>query len=283
MWRGALRNPATRQCTAFANALIRRIPPSSTAEKRYSSRVVMRAPRLQKLRETRAPLCRALGLVASCYLLLAGCGKDTQPQLAPVGSSDAGGGAGDTGGSDAVAAGGRDATAGENGSAGESEAAANAGAGGASAGDSGSAGGSAESTRPDGCLDRSHFEDTMRTRWDLHVVGTGFDADEGSRVRLVVTFNGQPSYGLSETTIQNGSFDFLMQKAVEPYTGMGVYVDKNRDDACTLGVDALWQRTTGGVPGDYLWELTPDQRQPAGASPCNINGIFDLTVPLPCP
>src|SRR5258706_5049164 len=153
--------------------------------------MVMRAPRLQK---ESARVCRALGLVAGCCLLSAGCGKDTRSQLGSMG-----------------------------GSAGKGEAACDAGGGDAGAGDDGCAG----STRPDGCFDLSHFEDTMRMKWDLRVIGTGFEADEGSRVRLVITFSGAPSYGLAETTIQNGSFDFLMPKAVEPYTGMGVYIDTN--------------------------------------------------------
>jgi len=251
-----------------------------------------------RLRDERA-LWRALGLVAGCCLLMAGCGKDTRRLPGSVGGSATVGGAGDSGGGDRAMAGESGASAGETGSGGEGEATAKAGAGGAklgggaganagdgagaNAGDSAGAGGSTGSTRPDGCYDLSHLQDSMRMRWDLHVFGSGFEADEGSRVRLVITFSGEPSYGLSETTIQNGSFAFVMPKAVEPYTGMGVYIDKDRDDRCTLGVDGLWQRTTGGVSGDFVWELTPDQHQPAGASPCDINGIFDLTVLLRCP
>jgi hypothetical protein len=65
--------------------------------------------------------------------------------------------------------------------------------------------------------------------------------------------------------------------------GIGVYVDKGMDDACNVDSDRLWQITTGGVYGDYVWQVTPDTRDPVGAPPCNINGIFDLTVPLSCP
>ena len=256
--------------------------------------MVTRAPTLQ-LERTR--LRRALWLAAGCSLVLAGCGEDTESQATAAGGNaavvDA---AGDTGGSDAGVFGAGGAAAGEDGGAGEGQAAAAGTAGAArdgaagaaadgSAGANGSAGasGGAGGGRPDGCLDLSHLEDTMRMRWDLRVIGTGFDADDGSRVRVVITFSGAPSYGLAETTVQGGSFDIVMPKAVEPYTGIGVYIDKGRDDACTLGVDGMWQRTTGGVSGDFLWQLTPDQKQPSGASPCIINGIFDLTVPLPCP
>jgi hypothetical protein len=120
-------------------------------------------------------------------------------------------------------------------------------------------------------------------KWDLRITGTGFDADEGSRVRVVVTYRGEPSYALSESTIVGGAFDVTMPGITEPYTGIGVYFDRGRDDACDIGVDTLFTRTTGGVYGDFLWEITPATRAPAGASPCYINGIFDLTTPLHCP
>jgi hypothetical protein len=120
-------------------------------------------------------------------------------------------------------------------------------------------------------------------KWDLRVIGTGFEADEGERVRVVVTYSGEPSYGLAETAIQSGSFDIVLSGATEPYTGIGVYIDRDRDEACTIDVDTLFTLTTGGVYGDFVWEVTPDEPDPAGASPCYINGIFDLTVTLPCP
>jgi len=151
-----------------------------------------------------------------------------------------------------------------------------AGGGGTSAGGSSGSGGTGD------CVDLSHFDDVMRMKWDLRVIGTGFEADEGNTVRVVVTL-GEPSYGLGQAAIRSGSFDFVLPGTVEPYTGIGVYIDRGRDDACDVNDDSLWQRTTGGVYGDYVWELTPDERDPAGAPPCNINGIFDLTNPLPCP
>ena len=123
----------------------------------------------------------------------------------------------------------------------------------------------------------------MRMKWDLTVSGTGFEADEGSRVRVVVTYSGEPSYALGETTIEGGSFEMFLPKVIEPYTGIGVYIDQARDDACTIDEDSLFTKTTGGVFRDEVWEITPDEPDPAGASPCMINGIFDLTRPLPCP
>ncbi|HKY41125.1 MAG TPA: hypothetical protein VJN18_34565 [Polyangiaceae bacterium] len=198
------------------------------------------------------------------------------------GDSAAGlGGASVTGPSSAAAAGGGGAAAGEAGSAGEGAAV----AGGGAASEDGSAGegGSPGRGRPDGCLDFSHFEYGPRMTWDLRVIGTGFEADEGSRVRVVVTNTGEPSYALAEATIHSGSFDVALPGIIEPYTGIGVYFDKGRDDACDVDGDTLFTRTTGGVYGDYVWEITPDEPDPAGASPCYINGIFDLTTPLPCP
>lgn len=190
--------------------------------------------RPRTLQDDRAPMRRALWLVAGCCLLLAACGKDTRTHVG-------------------------------------------------AAGDGGGDGGGAGSGRPDGCIDFSHFEDTMRMKWDLRVIGTGFEADEGNRVRVVVTYSGEPSYGLGETAIQDGSFDILLPGATEPYTGIGVYIDRDRDDACTLDVDSMWQKSTGGVFGEEIWQVTPDEPDPAGASPCIINGILDLTQPMPCP
>jgi hypothetical protein len=214
---------------------------------------------------------------------MAGCGKDTRPGVdSGGGGAPALGGAAAAGGSDAVARAG-DAAVGQAGSAGEGEGATAAGAGGDAAGQDGGNGGSGGSRPTDGCFDFSHFEDTMRMKWDLRVIGTGFEADEGERVRVVITYSGEPSYGLAETAIQGGSFDIVLPGATEPYTGIGVYIDRDRDEACTIDVDTLFTRTTGGVYGDFVWEVTPDEPDPSGASPCYINGIFDLTVTLACP
>lgn len=132
------------------------------------------------------------------------------------------------------------------------------------------------------CTDFSHSEALWGTPRDLLVVGTGFEAHEGDTVRLVIT-NGEPSYGLAETTVKDGAFEFSLPGAVGNYTGMGVYIDQGRDDACTLGVDLSWQRTTGGDTAPVTWTITPDSRPAASDSPCDINGIFDITTTLPCP
>lgn len=118
---------------------------------------------------------------------------------------------------------------------------------------------------------------------DLRVIGTGLEAHEGDTVRLVIISSGEPQYGLAETAIKNGAFDFVLPGAVGNYTGLGVYVDKGKDDACTLGIDPSWEMSTGGDHGDVTWELTPSTPAPAGHTPCNINGLFAMTKMLPCP
>jgi len=132
------------------------------------------------------------------------------------------------------------------------------------------------------CIDNSHTEPLWGPPRDLRVVGTGFEAEEGHTVRLVITI-GEPRYGLAETTIKNGAFEFALPGGVGNYTGMGAYIDEGNDDACTVGVDLFWQRTTGGDNGPVKLEITPALGPAAGETPCNINGIFDLTKVLPCP
>jgi hypothetical protein len=144
----------------------------------------------------------------------------------------------------------------------------------------GSAGG------PDGvatgdCVDVSHVD--ARQVDDLRVVGTGFEVDEGRMLRIVVT-HGEPTYGLGETQVVAGAFELLLPGTLGDYTGIGIYVDRVRDSACNPGDELLWQKTTGPATGDTRWEVSPDTLMVfEQAGPCNINGIFDLTRPLPCP
>ena len=95
--------------------------------------------------------------------------------------------------------------------------------------------------------------------------------------------NAEPHYGLAETAIKNGGFEFVLPGTVGNYTGLGVYIDKGKDDACTLGVDPSWEMSTGGDHGPVTWNITPSSRPVAGETPCNINGVFDPTKVLPCP
>jgi len=120
-------------------------------------------------------------------------------------------------------------------------------------------------------------------RWDFQVLGSGFDAYEGETVRAVVDYSNHEGHGLAETTVRNGSFAIAMPKTNEPYTGYAVYIDRGRDEACTVNVDPFFQMVSGGVYRDVRWEITPRTAFLAGLPPCNIDGFFDLTQPLPCP
>jgi len=131
------------------------------------------------------------------------------------------------------------------------------------------------------CIDFSHLDPAQRRHRNLRVIGTGFDDAEGDTVRVVVTTR-EPSYGLAQTAIRSGVFEFDLPEAVGIYWGIGVYIDKAKDDACTLGDDPLWQTTTGATSGDVIWEITPGLKPDVNDPPCNINGIFDLMKPLAC-
>jgi hypothetical protein len=154
------------------------------------------------------------------------------------------------------------------------------GSGGAATGGSG---GSAESGTGE-CVDFSHAEAVWGAPRDLLVAGTALDEFEGETVRLIITVNGEPKYGLAETVIGGGSFEFAIPGGVGNYTGLGVYIDRGKDDACTPGVDPMWQRSTGGDHGPVRWDVNPGSMRPSpGIPPCSINAIFDLTTPLHCP
>lgn len=62
------------------------------------------------------------------------------------------------------------------------------------------------------------------------------------------------------------------------------HIDTGRDDACTPNVDPFWQRAVGGVFEDVNWAITPETvAMISGVPPCNLDGNFDLTRPIPCP
>jgi len=157
------------------------------------------------------------------------------------------------------------------------------GAAGAATGTGGSdagVGGSAGAAWGADCADLSR---APTGRYDFRVVGSGFDAYDGETVRAVVVYVNHTGYGLSETTVRNGSFEIALPKTNEPYTGYGVYIDRGTDDACTVEVDPFFQMVSGGIFQDVNWEINPQTHFLAGLPPCNIDGIFDLTQPLRCP
>src|SRR5262245_6979514 len=141
-------------------------------------------------------------------------------------------------------------------------------------------GGTGSSGAAADCIDLSR---APTGRYDFRVTGSGFDAYEGETVHAVVVNVNETGYGLGETTIRNGAFQIALPKTNEPYTGFGVYIDRDRDDACTLDVDPFFQMVSGGVYQDVSWEINPQTRYLPGLPPCNIDGIFDLTQPLRCP
>lgn len=141
------------------------------------------------------------------------------------------------------------------------------------------------------CVDVSHVAGLQRE--DLRVVGTGFEEYEGLMMRLVVTIR-EPNYGLGEAPIENGGFDLTLPGVLSDYTGIALYVDRVRNDACDPDDETLWQMTSGPLSalgpaftatdgGPVLMEVTPDRlRIFPQAGPCNLNGIFDLQIPLTC-
>src|SRR5262245_16265334 len=135
------------------------------------------------------------------------------------------------------------------------------------------------------CVDVSHVDE--RQVDDLEMIGTGFEAYEGLMVRILVT-HGEPTYGLGEAPIQEGSFDIYLPGVLGDYTGIAVHIDSVRDDACAPD-ERFWQENTGPrssrgpryptIDGRVLREVTPEElRVFEQAGPCNLNGVFDFTT-----
>jgi len=142
-----------------------------------------------------------------------------------------------------------------------------------------------------GCVDVSHVGPLQVD--DLRVIGTRFDAYEGLMIRVLATL-GAPAYGLGEAPIEGGAFEILLPGVLGDYTGLAVHVDRVRDNACNPDNEFIWQITTGPasargpgfseIGGRTVWEVTPDTLKVFDqVGPCSLNGIFDLTIPLPCP
>jgi hypothetical protein len=200
--------------------------------------------RSQELRKAWVSAYRAFVFSAACSLVI-GCGEDVGAER----------GSGDGGGSDGAAGG----------------------------------AGSSPSAR---CVDVSHVGALQKK--DLRVIGSAFDAYEGLTIRIVATL-GEPAYGLGQGPIEGGAFDILLPGVLGDYTGIAVHIDRVRDDACNPDQEFIWQRTTGPLAalgpgfstsgaGENVWKVTPDTLWVfEQVGPCNLNGIFDLAKPLPCP
>ena len=140
------------------------------------------------------------------------------------------------------------------------------------------------------CVDVSHVDE--RQLDDLEVFGSGFEAYEGQMIRILVT-HGEPTYGLGEAPIEDGSFDIYLPSVLGDYTGIAFHLDRVRNNACDPDQEILWQETTGPassrgpryptVDGRVVRVVTPDMlRVFEQAGPCSLNGIFDLTTPIAC-
>jgi hypothetical protein len=167
-----------------------------------------------------------------------------------------------------------------------------AGGGSEDGGSGGGAGGGAGGTPSAVCVDVSHVGALQKK--DLQVIGSGFDAYEGLMIRIFATL-GESAYGLGEAPIEGGAFDIFLPGVLGDYTGLGVHVDRVRDNACNPADEFIWQQATGPMStwgpsytttasGGAIWAVTPGTlRMFEQAGNCNINGIFDLTIPIPCP
>ena len=119
--------------------------------------------------------------------------------------------------------------------------------------------------------------------YDARLVGSDFNDWDGEIVRVVVNSDGWGGevYAVMETTIQNGAFDLLMPGTLGlDFTSIGIYIDLERDDACSVA-EPMWQTNTGILQGHTTREFSADRGQWTQA-PCNINGMFDIAVVIPC-
>jgi hypothetical protein len=123
---------------------------------------------------------------------------------------------------------------------------------------------------------------------DLLVSGSGFDTYGGERVHVaVVALDG---VGIGKATITAGVFELSFSALLSDYTSISIYIDTSRDDVCDLD-EPFWEYTTGILPGDVTFSVTPEERcenmlcggwNDVIQAPCSVNGLLDLTEPQPC-
>lgn len=129
--------------------------------------------------------------------------------------------------------------------------------------------------------------------FDLTIVGTQFNADNGARMRVVVATQTPNRVGIGDIPIENGAFTLSMPQVLNSgyYVGISLYVDRNQDNACETAED-VWDFTTPIVAGNLQYDVTPDKwcngascllRSQSTQAPCFVGtGQTDLTKPLPC-
>ena len=130
--------------------------------------------------------------------------------------------------------------------------------------------------------------------YNLTVVGTQFNADEGAHMRIAVASQTPYRVGIADLPIADGAFTASMPQVLNAglYVGITLYVDRNQDDTCQTD-EHVWDWATPAVAGDVRFDVTPDQlcysaiggcraRQRTQA-PCWVGtGQTILTEPLPC-
>ena len=130
--------------------------------------------------------------------------------------------------------------------------------------------------------------------YNLTVVGTQFNADEGAHMRIAVASQTPNRVGIADLPIVGGAFTASLPQVLNAgqYIGVTLYVDRNHDDICQTD-EHTWDWTTSAVAGDMRFDVTPDQlcdstlgscraRQPT-QQPCWVGtGQTILTEPLPC-
>lgn len=123
-----------------------------------------------------------------------------------------------------------------------------------------------------------------RDKVDLDVNGTEFNAYNGSQARVLTTQGHDKGYiGIADIEIVDGSFSLHLPQALTDYTGIGLYIDINKNDRCDAN-EPMWEITNGPATQNEIFEFSPESislSEPA--SHCKINGIIgDLTEYLPC-
>ncbi len=141
--------------------------------------------------------------------------------------------------------------------------------------------------------------------YDLHLVASGFDEYEGSLVRVVS--GGREGRGVGQARIRDGAFELLVPSVVTDYVSVGVYIDQNEDDACTLG-EPTWSRNSGALAGNTgldvanhrvnmvirlpledcedcsgAWTRHPIPQPSQDFPHCETGAALDLSMPIACP
>jgi hypothetical protein len=127
--------------------------------------------------------------------------------------------------------------------------------------------------------------------YNLTIVGTQFNADEGQTMRIVVASQTPYRVGIADLPVVGGAFTLSMPKVLNAglYMGITLYVDRNHDNMCQTD-EHVWGWATSAVMGDLRYGVTPDKlcdptfgcRPRPMQYPCLTSGDPSLMAPLPC-